>query len=760
MDVNRKACRLFQASAMGLAIAASLTQPALAADTTSQDKQPVKESQAKAPKTNIVYIVIDDMGYSDFGCYGSEIKTPNIDKLAANGLIYNNFNTCPLCSPTRASLLTGRDNHAVGMGMVANYDMGSASPDYRGRVKDSAATVAQILKSHDYSTMGVGKWHLAPVHQVTAAGPYDYWPLAKGFERFYGYLDGETDQYKPQLFYDNHLIETPKTPDYQFSHDLVDHAIQFVTDQVSITPDKPYFLYVAFSAVHSPLQAPKKYIDMYKGVYDQGWDKIREARFERQKKLGIIPIDAELTPRDPKVKSWDSLSSDEKRLFARFEETYAGYLSYADAQIGRLIKHLQDVGQYDNTMIVLISDNGGTSSGGENGSDDFVKTSNHIKPSVKELLSRIDEIGGPDFGAVYPNGWGMVSNTPFKGYKAGLYNGGVRDPLIIEWPTNIKAKGELRSQYVHVTDITPTVFDVLKIAAPENFQGINQLPIDGKSISDSFDNKEAVTKHDTQYYALGTSRSIYQNGWKAVASHKDGQPFENDTWELYNLNADFAENHNVAEEYPEKLKELKELWAAEAKKHQATLPSANEMRTAQPSDAVNNRNSFTYYQGVGPINSAASPRVKNRSYTITVPVTRSAKSQSGVLAAMGSDATGYTLYIKNNHLVYEYNLFGTSYKIESDREVPVGDATLKFEFTKTAPFAGIGRIYINDVLSGEVAMPETLRGALPLETLDIGRDRYSAVSKVYKNMNEFPFTGELKYVHFELKNDQKDSTKN
>ena len=752
MDLNKKGCQLLQISALGLAMASSQSVSAAAADIPAgQEPPPVKEDQAADQKTNVVYIVIDDMGYSDFGCYGSEIKTPNIDKLAANGLIYNDFNACPLCSPTRASLLTGRDNHAAGMALVANVDMGESSPDYRGRVKDSAATAAQILKANGYSTMGVGKWHLAPIHQVTAAGPYDYWPLAKGFERFYGYLDGETDQYKPQLFYDNHWIESPQTKGYQFSQDLVDHANQFVTDQVSIMPDKPFFLYVAFSAVHSPLQAPKEYMDMYKGVYDCGWDKIREQRFERQKQLGIIPQDAELSARNSDVRPWESLTADEKRICARFEEAYAGYLTYADAQIGRLVQHLKDVNQYDNTLIMLISDNGGSKSGGENGSDDFIKTGNGIKTSAKELIKRIDEIGGPDFGAVYPTGWGMVSNTPFKGYKGELDNGGVRDPLIVQWPAKIKAKGEIRNQFVHVTDITPTVYDVLNISAPESFQGKEQLLIDGKSFAGSFANKNAVTNHKVQYYAMGMNRAIYQDGWKAIAIHKNGQSLDEDKWSLYDLNTDFTEQNDLAEQYPQKLQEMKELWKTEADKHQATLPSAKEMRTAHPTDAVNNRTSFTYYQGVGPIGAAAAPKLNNRSYSITVPITRSEKNQDGVLVAMGGVPAGYTLYIKNNRLCYEYNLFGTTYNLKSNREVPTGDSTVRFEFVKTGPFAGTGRLYINDVLSGEVPMPQTVKGKLTSETLDVGLDRYSAVSKDYKN--EFPFKGKLKYVHFDLKND-------
>jgi len=752
--LKKRLVRQLSVVSMALATSVNMMVPAAAANhDNSPDIQPnSKKQEAQKPKTNVIYIVLDDMGFSDFGSYGSEIKTPNIDNLARNGLIYNNFNVCPLCSPTRASLLTGRDNHAVGMATIASSDLGPSNPDYRGRIKDSAATVAQILKANGFSTLAVGKWHLAPNHQITMAGPFDYWPLAKGFERYYGYLDGETDQYNPQLTYDNHMVDTPKRAGYQFSEDMMDHALQFLNDQDSITPNKPYFLYVAFSAVHSPLQAPKAYIDMYNGVYDKGWDKIREERFVRQKQLGIIPADAELGVRDSAVQAWDSLSADEKRLFARFQQAYAGYLTYADDQIGRLVADLKARGQFDNTMIVLISDNGATKEGGDNGSDNFMKNVNGVKQSVKDLVAHIDEIGGPNFQAICPRGWAMVSDTPFRGYKADLYNGGVRTPLIIHWPENIKARGEIRSQYVHVTDITPTVLDILNIQAPKTFHEIEQLPIDGNSIVNTFNNADAASMHTEQYYSLGGDRSMEKDGWKAIAVHKPGQNFAQDTWELYNLNVDFVENHNVAEQYPDKLKELQDLWSQQAQMHKATLQNS-KMPYPKPgsTDATNDKNSFKFYPGAM-LGTFATPKISNRSYTITVPITRSDKTQNGVLVAMGDETSGCTLYLKNNRLVYEYNMYGTVYKIESNVEMPVGDSILKFEFKKNGPFSGTGYLYINDIVCGEVAMPKTAR-ILSVRALSVGRDKSALVSKAYHKKGEFPFTGKFQYVEYELKND-------
>jgi arylsulfatase len=772
MDNKLKKKVFLSVSVLGFSVGNlfSTVSPALAATDISHVKQDNKKDlqsneikQDAKQKTNVLYIVLDDMGFSDFGCYGSEIKTPNIDKLAANGLSYNNFTVCPVCSPTRASLLTGRDSHAVGMGQVSRVDLGVTVPDTRGRITDKAATVAQILKTNGFSTLGVGKWHVAPLHQVTPAGPFDNWPLAKGFERYYGFLDGEADQYDPQLIYDNHQIDSPKKNGYQLSADLVNMSEQLVTDSISVAPQKPFFLYLAFGAVHAPIQVSEEYIDMYKGVYDKGWDKIRQERFERQKKLGIIPASAELAPRDAAVKPWETLSSEEKQVFVRFQQAYAGYLTYADAQIGRMTEYLKSIGQFDNTMIVVISDNGAAGMGGDEGGDYLIAglAAKHKQSYVKDYFKKITEIGGPEVEAIYQRGWAMASNTPFKGYKESVYAGGTRVPLIIHWPEGIKAKGEVRNQAVDVTDITPTVLDILNIKAPTIFQGIDQLPMHGTSITNTFDNAEASSKHNVQYNLLhtraslehgGGNRSITKDGWKAVNSRKDALDKNKVKWELYNLNEDFSETHDMADQYPDKLNELKDLWEKEALGHGAVLTGK-----PGPTDAPNKRNTFKYLPDTGYLGKAAVPMIANKSYTITVPIEREKKSQEGILVAHGDHFAGYALYVQNNRLVYEFNDYGQVTRIVSNEEIPTGSAVVQFKFSKSgADIAGIGQLFINEKMVGEAPISR-VHNLISSEGLSVGRDMYSPVSPHYKKKGEFAFNGKYEYVLYEIQNNKKDS---
>ncbi|WP_110953504.1 arylsulfatase [Anaerosinus massiliensis] len=762
MEINKSKNLLWGMSVLGLSLVSMANDPSLTFAATPNHNGLVKGSSeglpaAKTEKTNIVYIVLDDMGFSDFGSYGSEIKTPNIDKLAEDGLRYNNFTVCPVCSPTRASLLTGRDNHTVGMAQVSRVDFGITVPDSRGRVTNRAATIAQILKDNGYTTLAVGKWHLAPLHHVSPVGPYDYWPLAKGFDRYYGFLDGETDQYDPQLTYDNQQFELPKKKGYHLSEDLVDKANLFLTDAASVAPEKPFFLYLGFGAVHAPIQVPKEYIDMYKGVYDQGWDKIREARFARQKQLGLIPADAELTPRDKTVQQWDSLSVEEKKVFTQFMQTYAGFLTHADAQIGRFVEHLKAIGQYDNTMIVVISDNGAVGAGGEEGSD-YLAAGNGLKgensPSiVKKYAKRLETIGGPEVEGLYQKGWGMVSNTPFKGYKGSVYAGGTRVPLIVHWPGKIAAEGQVRNQPVYVTDVTPMVLDVLKLDAPTTYHGIDQLPMDGKSFAQTFDQPNAKSEHQVYYNLLHTraslqkgtgNRSITEGSWKAVINQKEVKG-EKPAWELYNLAEDYAEVHDLSAQYPEKLKHLQALWKTEAERHGAVIQGV-----PGPTDAANRANVMKFLPGTGFLGKSAAPNLYNKSYTITVPITRDKKSEEGVLVAHGDHFAGYTLYVMNNHLVYEFNDFGEVTRIVSKEQLPIGSAVVKFKFDKAEKGdGGTATLFVNDKLVGEKEVPRVAR-IISMEGISFGVDMYSPVSPAYKNKDGFKFTGKYDYVRYEM----------
>lgn len=705
-------------------------------------------------KNNIVYIVLDDMGFSDLGCYGSEIKTPNIDRLAQNGLSYNNFHVTPLCSPTRASLLTGRNHHSVGMGLLSNFDLGPDVPGSRGKISSSAGTVAEILKENDYSTFAVGKWHLTPTYEETPAGPFHNWPLGKGFDRYYGFLEGMTDQYNPSLVYDNHNVEPPKKPDYHLSEDLVDHSIKFISDHASIFPEKPFFMYLAFGAQHSPHQVSQSYIDMYKGTYNKGWDRIREERLERQKSLGIVPKDTELTERNPGVKEWDNLTPDEKRLFERFQETYAGFLTHTDEQIGRFVDFLDAIGQLDNTMIVFLSDNGASQEGEFDGILEQTSYFNGIPTTAESILPLIDEIGGPNTQPNYPRGWAQVSNTPFKLYKQTTFDGGIHVPLIYHFPNRIKDVGTIRNQFHHVIDVTPTVLDLAGISTPEEIKGIKQMPLHGVSMEYTFDEPKVQTRRETQYFLMVAQRAIWHEGWKAISFHTKGTPFEDDQWNLYNTNNDFSQTNDLAAKFPEKLAELQDIWFREAEEYGA-LPMVDKsielFAYVSPDDKVRSRTEFTYYPGMS--HNLAAPPIFNCSYTITVPIERPSKDSEGVLIAHGNQYSGYTLYIQNNRLFYEYNYVGTVYKIESNLEVPVGKSTVHYDFSKTGLLQGKGSLFIDNHQVGEVDLPRTLPFFISVEGLDVGRDAYLPVSKNYADMGDFAFSGNFQKVEFILQKD-------
>lgn len=705
-------------------------------------------------KNNIVYIVLDDMGFSDLGCYGSEIKTPNINRLAQNGLSFNNFHVTPLCSPTRASLLTGRNHHSVGMGLLPNFDLGPDVPNSRGKISSSAGTIAEILKENDYSTYAVGKWHLTPICEETPAGPFHNWPLGKGFERYYGFLDAAADQYTPTLVYDNHYVEPPNKPDYHLSEDLVDHGIQFLSDHASIFPEKPFFMYLAFGAQHSPHQVSKSYIDMYKGRYSKGWDQIREERLERQKLLGIVPQDTKLAERNLGVKEWEKLTSDEKRLFERFQETYAGFLTHTDEQIGRFVDFLESIEQLDNTMIVFLSDNGASQEGDFDGILEQISIYNGIPTKAEKNFDRIDEIGGPNSQPNYPLGWAQASNTPFKYYKQTTFDGGIHVPLIYHYPSRIKDIGTVRNQFHHVIDITPTVLDLAGISAPKEIKGVLQMPLHGKSMQYTFDDPKVRTICETQYFLMGGQRAIWHDGWKATTLHMKNMPFEDDRWELYNTDEDFSQTINLAEKFPEKLNELKEIWFAEAKKFDA-LPMIDKtielFSNVFPDDNVRYRTEFTYYPKMGHTN--AMPSILNRSYKITVPIDCPSKDSKGVLIAHGNKNSGYTMYIQNSRLYYEYNFVGTVYKIESNLEIPVGKSTVRYEFSKTGQYQGKGSLFINDQHVGEVDMPRTLPFVISMDGLSVGRDAYLPVSKNYADIGDFAFTGNIQKIDFVLQND-------
>lgn len=717
------------------------------------DWSPVRPASAPENAPNIVMIVLDDVGYGQLGSYGGSIQTQNIDRLAAGGVRYNSFHTAALSSPTRAALLTGRNHHTAALSAIPEGATGY--PNNYGAIPKSSATVAEVLKQSGYNTFAVGKWHVTPYWAYTAAGPFDRWPLGMGFERFYGFLGGETDQWAPSLWYDNHRIPTPTRPGYHLSEDLADKSIEFIRDQQQVSTGRPFFLYLNFAAGHAPLHAPKAYIEKYKGKFDHGWDREREIVLERQKKLGLIPADTVLPARNPGVKPWDALSADEKKLFTRLQETYAGFVDHADAQVGRVINSLDDMKLMDNTLILVVSDNGASQESGPNGVTNTDRYRNYMPMSVAEMLKVYDDIGGPKTDPGYPIGWAMAGNTPFPRWKQDVHRGGTADPLIVHWPKGIQDKGAIRTQFHHATDITPTLLEVTGIPMPSSVNGVAQKPLEGVSMAYTFHDTKAPTRKTAQYFEMFGSRAIWSQGWMATVWHKKGNDFDGDQWELYNLEEDFAQSNDLAKARPDKLKELQDLWWTEADKH-GVLPLDDRRyeRLADPDrpKASLPRESYTFYPGTSPIPVVAAPRVLNRSHRITAEVDIPASGAEGVLLCLGTEFGGWSLFVKDRKLVYAHNYLQLQeFNLKSTADVPAGKATLAYEFTKTGENMGTGRLFINGKPAGELAGIRTARieYAAASEGLQVGRNWSTPVSHDYAA--PFQFTGQIHKVVLEVK---------
>lgn len=665
-------------------------------------------------RPNIVYIVLDDVGFAQLGCYGSTIHTPNIDKLAGNGLRYNNFHTTAICSATRASLLTGANHHTVGISTVVDTLDGSY-PCKNGYLDPHYATMAEVLKEYGYTNFAVGKWHLAPFAEATDAGPFHNWPLGKGFDRFYGFMEGYTDQYTPDLVKDNERIRPPKSPQegYHLSEDLAQQAIKLVGRQHLIYPEKPFFLYFALGAAHAPHQAPKEYIDRYRGKFDDGWDKIREQWLENQKRLGIVPEDTRLSERNEFVKPWDELTDDEKKVYARYMEVYAGFLEHADAQIGKVVDYLEEIGVMDDTVIVLLSDNGASAEGGKNGRVNQEKSLNLLEETdnVALTLPHLEELGSSEYSNPhYPVGWANAGNTPFQWYKSWVYSGGVKDPLIISYPRGIQARGEIRTQYLHVVDIAPTVLEILGVTKPSHIKGVPQKDYHGISFRYTFDAPDAQNRKHIQYYEQTGNRGIWKDGWKAITNHIRTEDYITEEWELYHTDEDFSETVNVAEKYPEKLQELIALWYVEAGKY-GVLPLGSGpylVKTPQQLMKIGAKNKFyleaqkfVYNQVRYPIDISRNTMFNRRNHKISVVINHSA-SNEGILYSAGNRFGGYALYIKENRLAYVYNYHRQQvFRVVSRDELPEGSIRVCLQFVLTERGTALARLFVNGKAQGE-----------------------------------------------------------
>ncbi len=709
---------------------------------------------ADAP--NVVIVLLDDTGFAQFGCYGSDIDTPNIDALAANGLQFTNFHVTPLCSPTRASLLTGRSQHAVGMRAVSNFRTGF--PNMLGHISNHAATVAEVLREEGYATFCVGKWHLAPMEQCSAAGPFDQWPLARGFDRFYGFLEGETDQFHPELVCDNHPIEPPAKPEdgYHLSEDLIDRLLEMVSDSKGVRPDRPFFAYVPFGATHAPHQAPASYMEKYRGRFDEGWDVARQRWFERQLASGVVPEGTQLAPRNPGVDAWDDLPENQRRLACRLQEAFAAFLDHTDDQIGRLVDGLRAIGQLDNTVLIVLADNGASQEGGPYGVMHEMKFFNGIFETPDEAVARIDDIGGPHSHTNYPWGWAQCGNTPFKWYKQNTHEGGVHVPMIVHAPGHVPddQAGTKRTQFVNVSDIVPTIYEIVGVTPPATYRGIEQLPVTGRSFAPVLADAAAPATNTLQYFEMGGSRALVAHDgdelWKAVCKHDKGADYDTEPWELYRLSGDWSECTDLAEQEPDKLAELIDLWWQEAERH-GVLPLDDRMfelfgARFRPNSPHPESRRYVYRPPMSPLPGQAAAAIGGRSFDLTATVSREA-GDDGVLFATGTENSGVSVFVQNGRLVVDYNAFDDHTILESDIEVPVGQSTLVARFRRGDAMAGSMSLQVDGEPAGSVDLPLFMRMMSSVGP-SIAYDHGSPVSNRYEA--PFAFTGTLHEVVIQL----------
>jgi arylsulfatase len=751
------------------------TEPEMAAEFQGKIELDIRDSEPDwgpyaAPTAhdgapNVLYIVWDDTGIATWDCFGGLVEMPAMSRIAERGVRLSQFHTTALCSPTRASLLTGRNATTVGMAIIEEFTEGF--PGYNGRIPADTALLSEVLAERGWNTYCVGKWHLTPLEESNLASTKRHWPLSRGFERFYGFMGGETDQWYPDLVYDNHPVAPPATPEegYHLSKDIADKTIEFIRDAKVIAPAKPWFSYVCPGAGHAPHHVFREWADKYAGKFDMGYEKYREIVLENQKKMGIVPADTELSPINPyldvkgpngepwplqdTVRPWDSLNDEEKKLFCRMAEVFAGFLSYTDDQLGRILDYLEESGQLDNTIIVVISDNGASGEGGPNGSVNEVKFFNGYIDTVEESMRFYDNLGGTDTYNHYPIGWAMAFNTPYKLYKRyASHEGGIADTAIISWPNGITAHGEVRDNYVSVCDITPTVYDLLGITPPDTVSGVAQKPLDGVSFKAALEDSKASTGKDTQFYTMLGTRGIWHKGWFANTVHaatpSGWSHFDKDPWELYHIEADRSQCHDLAGKKPEKLEEMKKLWFAEAAKYNGLpLSDLNILETLMRSRPylAGDRATFTYYPNTAEVGIGAAVEIRGQTFSVLAEVTVDTTGAEGVIFKQGGAHGGNVLFIQDGRLHYIYNFMGEEeQKISSAGAAPMGKHVFGVRYVRGGTVEGShtplgdATLFIDDAAVGSLADMKVHPGTFGLAGagLSVGRNSGSAVSSSYK----------------------------
>ena len=727
------------------------------------------EVKAPANAPNVLIVLIDDMGFGQSSAFGGPIHMPTVERLANAGLRYNEFHTTALCSPTRACLLSGRNHHMNNFGSIA--ETATAFPGQTGQRPNSVAPVAEMLRLNGYSTAAFGKSHETAAWEVSPSGPTDRWPTRSGFDKFYGFIGGETNQWAPLLYDGMTQVEPSKDPKYHFMTDMTDQAIAWTGYQKSLTPDKPFFIYFAPGATHAPHHVPKEWIAKYKGKFDQGWDALREETLVRQIKLGVVPAGTKLAPKPEAIKDWATLDPDEKKLFARQMEVFAGFGEYADTEIGRLIQAIEATGQLDNTLIFyIVGDNGASAEGGMSGLFNEMTYFNGVNETVQDILKHYDELGGPTTYPHYAAGWAVAGDTPFTWTKqiASSY-GGTRNGMVIHWPKGITAKGELRSQWHHVIDIAPTILEAAGLPEPKSVNGTPQTPIEGVSLAYTFADPKTPSRHTTQYFEIFGNRAIYQDGWLAGTVHRAAWEFkprttlENDKWELYDTRSDFSLANDLAANNPDKLKEMQDLFLNEAVKYQVlplddrTLERLNAALVGRP-DLMAGRTSLTVYQGMIGISENVFINVKNRSHTITAEVEIPKNGANGVILAQAGRFGGWSLYLKDGRPTYTYNWLGLQrYTVAAKQALPAGKATIRFEFAYDGGGVGkggVGTLFVNgkNVATSRIERTQCCAFSAD-EGADVGADEGTPVTEAYKV--PFKFNGKIAKVTIVLKEEKR-----
>jgi arylsulfatase len=734
---------------------------------TFKDSTPSYPQPVKAPKgaPNVLLILLDDVGFGMCSTFGGPVPTPHLQKLADNGLKYTRFHTTALCSPTRGALLTGRNHHSCGTGVI--IEMGTGYPGYTGIIPRSTALVSEMLRDNGYATAMFGKWHNTPKPDISPAGPFDRWPTGLGFDYFYGFNQGETHQFYPVIYRNTKWVPQPKSPEqgYHFTADMTDEAIAWTRNIRAANRDKPWFVYFSTSGVHAPHHAPQTYRDKYKGKFDYGWDKQRELTHAKQLEMAIIPKGTKLTARPEGIPSWESRSADEKKVYSRLMENYAGYMEYTDAEVGRYIESLASSGELENTLVMyVVGDNGASAEGGLEGTFSEIASLLGTQLGLASTLKRIDDIGGPTSEPHVPVGWAWAMDTPFQWTKqVASHFGGTRNPMVVHWPKGIKAKGETRTQFHHVIDVVPTILEACKVAEPKVVNGIPQKPIEGVSMVYTFDAANAKSRRMTQYFELATNRAIYQDGWVACsrygvpwATAGRGDDFVKAPWELYNIDEDYSEANDLAAKNPDKLKELQARFVEEAKKYDVFPLDPRFSERLDPKLRVSGAppTSWSYFGNDVWLPEPIGPQLFPRAHTITAELTVPKAGAEGVVTCAGSFSAGWSLYIKDKKPQFRYQAFELAdVTIPGTIEIPEGKVTLKTEFTPdpaSKTFGGTLKLFVNGKPAGEGKLMRTFfrHG---LEPFEVGRDSITAIDPAYREKGEFEFTGKIDKVAFELK---------